>query len=193
MAALRGGRLVAIVEEQSPSTPAGRRTAVVLGTAFEEQARATVFEGEPSRDALLVMGDDIYVARFERVFDRLDGSRIRIAHVDAALNRLEPDRALDGWGGLEPTYVALVAWQGQPWLAWRTIDVRFGATPVLYALPLTEEACIGSVDRPLVVLSDTGRLGPTPMRVSADASALWVVTAQREGPPLHAYRFTVCP
>jgi len=190
LAALSENRLVATVQEDSLSSSDLRRTAIVVGPSLDEQARVTVFDGPYSDDSLLVMGDDIYIARFELLYDGLDRSRLRIAHLDATLNRVEPDRALDGWGGLEPTYATLVEWQGRPWLVWRTIDVRYGANPVLYALPLTEEACTATVERPLVVFSDTSRV--TSMRVAADHSALWVVTAPSDGPLLRAYRFAAC-
>jgi hypothetical protein len=190
---LESAELVAMVEEQS--SPGFRRTtAAVIDSAFSEVARAVVFDGPPSVATLLVMGADIYVARFERLFERLDGSRLRIARLDRALARVEPDRALDGWGGLGPTAIALVPWQDAPWLIWHTIDVRFGANPVLYALPLTEDACAGSVDRPLVVLSDTSATAPyAPMRVATDDIHLWIVTAAHSaGPLLRSYRLARC-
>jgi len=169
-AALSGGRLVAVVELRSSSPDLRRIEAVVLDRDFGVQAQAVVFDGPSSSATLLVMGDDIYVARFDRLFDRLDESRLRIAHLDDSLERVEPDRALDGWGGLEPTYSTLVAWRGAPWLVWRTIDVRFGATPVLYALPLTEEACRGSVSQISVTNAkksvSTPRSGPLNAKTS---------------------------
>ncbi len=77
VAPLASGRVVVIVREQTTTTSPVRSTAIVFDSAFEVQARATVFEGAYADDSLVVLGDDVYVARFERRFDRLDASRLR--------------------------------------------------------------------------------------------------------------------
>lgn len=171
--------------------------AVVNDSALEAQARVfePSFAGGAARSApsVVAIGDDIWVARYDEDFAHLDQSRIRIAHLDASLRRVEPDRWFGGWGGLTPSGMALVVWRGAPWLVWATLDARYGASLVLYARPIPEPVCGYEVSDPVVVR------GPDALADSLDQllatsspEALWVVTpdgTERGTADLYQFRF----
>ncbi|MEM1416642.1 MAG: hypothetical protein AAGH15_17150 [Myxococcota bacterium] len=146
-------------------------------------ARAQVFEDDGASGAplaMLVTGEDLWVGRFQREEDALDQGRIRVARLDAGLARIGLDRWVNGWGGLRPSGIALVAFEGEPWLTWNALDVRRDdAAAVFFAQPLGGAPCGVVVGAPTFVPlpPDFGSedLSFVSSRVAGDGSSLWVV------------------
>ncbi len=190
---LSGGRLRAVAMgpelivawSHRPEGISGFETRVArIDTRTGELSASTVFEGRPETfwDAdLLVSRSSIFVARFEREPDDLRASRIRVARLDAALRRVEPDRWLDGWGGLGPGGIALVDWQDGPWVVWQAIDARYGA-PVLFAAPLSSDPCGYAVETPLSILPPRSPFANPTVFAAADGDTLWIAAGDVQGP-----------
>ena len=146
--------------------------------------RSRIFQPSPGAiwnfPHVVVIDEDVWVARYDLDSEHLRESRIRVAHLDTSLRRLEPDRWFAGWGGLNPGGVSLVAWQGAPWLVWRTLDARYGASTVLYARPIPEPACGYDVSDPVVVWRPEAGVG-TFLLATASTDALWITVPQVSG------------
>lgn len=194
IAAMDTMHTLVVWNELAPDEVAGTTRAAILGPDLLLRVSGSIFESGGEGLSVLAIHGEAYVATFERNFGSLTDSRIRIAHVDTTLTRVEQDRALRGWGGFAPSSVSLVQISDQPWIVWRTIDTRYGARLTLYALPLTATACQGTVDRPLEVLADTSPdRGTNQFVVAGGGDSLWVVRSPATGSAaLEAYRFERC-
>lgn len=118
---------------------------------------------ETSGARMLVHDGEVWVAAFSLTWADLAESQVRVARLSGRdLTRLEPDRALYGWGGLGPIDVRLIAMPTapaappQPWLVVLTGDARFGSGLALHARPLREEPCRDEVGLPLFALGREG-------------------------------------
>jgi hypothetical protein len=141
---------------------------------------------------LAVTSDGIYVARYDRNEASVRSSRIRVARLDESLDRVEPDRWIDGWGGVEPAGLAMVVMEDRPWLVFRTRDARYGSYPVLYAQPLALPACGYSVDEPAAVLQPH-RLIERGLVASTGDDELWAVVAYvRDNATADLFRLVPC-
>lgn len=112
---------------------------------------------------MIAQGDDLWVAAFTYTLDDLTGSHARIARLSSRdLTRVEPDRALYGWGGILPIDLRLISMPTSPggapvpWLVVLTGDARFGSGLALHARPLVEEPCRAAVELPLVTYGRDG-------------------------------------
>ncbi|MCC7537500.1 MAG: hypothetical protein IT379_14850 [Deltaproteobacteria bacterium] len=168
------------------TTPADSWTAraAVIRRDASVATVATVFEAPLiGRDEIdmLVHGDSVYLARFERDPMSLRDGRLRIARLNSNLERVEADRWIAGWGGLAPSGVALVEWQGAAWMVFHTLDPRFGATPVLYIAPLAGDACGYSVNQPAMTLPASAA-GARDLVAAIDGQDMWIAVAYLDGP-----------
>jgi len=145
------------------------------------QARARVFDANigGSLESVDVLGfaGTVWIARYDVDARDLRQSRLRVAHLDNTLHRIEPDRWFGGWGGLSPEGLALVTFHDRPWLIWRTVDARYGANTVLYARPLQETACGYEVAQPLAISPPGNRV--TQLLAAASDGAIWIATQGR--------------
>lgn len=188
--------VVAWSEDHFAGLSMERATEVAVVTESVIEARARIFDASPlaSDVSLITVDDEVWVARYDVDPTSLRESRIRIAHLDASLRRVEPDRWFAGWGGLSPAGMALVDWRATPWLVWRTLDARYGANTVLYARPIPEPVCGYDVSDPAVVWRSEAfgdRLDR--LLVTSSADALWVAVPQIGGRgTADLYQFRVC-
>ena len=196
-AALSDGRIVVAWSQWIP--PAGSGMASAAATIVDPEGTVVpateIFPPRPDLYGdvyLAVLGSDVYVGRYDRDDSSLRESRIRVARLDESLRRVEPDRWINGWGGVTPGGMALVAWRGGVWVVFQTLDARYGTNPALFAQRLAADDCGYAVDIPVDVLPPHWFRKDTLLAAPGDDEIWTMIVYVEDNATANLYRLVPC-